>query len=136
MDMFASRLDVRGQTVNKGIRREDGKEEVNVEFMFEKITEEHWELHLKNELPVSGETADNCRKYNKTLPFCGLGLVPIRPGTLDCRWGCIDIDQYDLNHKTVIDNIQKLEVPMIVFRSKSGGAHVFYLQKNGSQLQL
>ena len=36
MDMFASRLDVRGQTVNKGIRREDGKEEVNVEFMFEK----------------------------------------------------------------------------------------------------
>lgn len=47
MDMFASRLDVRGQTVNKGIRREDGKEEVNVEFMFEKITEEHWELHLK-----------------------------------------------------------------------------------------
>ena len=129
MDMFASRFDVRGQTVNKGIRREDGKEEVNVEFMFEKITEEHWELHLKNELPVSGETADNCRKYNKTLPFCGLGLVPIRPGTLDCRWGCIDIDQYDLNHKKVIDDIQKLEVPMIVFRSKSGGAHVFLFTK-------
>lgn len=55
--------------------------------------------------------------------------MPIRPGTLDCRWGCIDIDQYDLNHKTVIDNIQKLEVPMIVFRSKSGGAHVFLFTK-------
>lgn len=127
--MFASRFDVRGQTVNKGIKRDDGKEEVDVELMFEKITAQHWELHLRNELPVSGLTAENCKKYNKTLPFCGLGLVPIRPGTNDCRWGCIDIDQYPLDHKQVIDNLKKIDAPLIVFRSKSGGAHVFLFTK-------
>ena len=112
-------------------------EEVNVEFMFEKITEEHWELHLKNELPVSGETADNCRKYNKTLPFCGLGLVPIRPGTLDCRWGCIDIDSYaGFDHKKLIDKIKSLSLPLLVFRSKSGGAHVFLFTKNNVTAKL
>ena len=73
--------------------------------MFEKIEDEHFELHLKGQLPVSGVTAQNCKRYNKTLPFCGLGLVPIRPGANDCRWGCIDIDQYNLDHKEVIKNI-------------------------------
>ena len=125
MEMFASRFDVRGQTINTGVKREDGKEEVKVELMFEKIEDEHFELHLKGQLPVSGVTAQNCKRYNKTLPFCGLGLVPIRPGANDCRWGCIDIDQYNLDHKEVIKNVKKIKAPMIVFRSKSGGAHVF-----------
>ena len=35
MEMFASRFDVRGQTINTGVKREDGKEEVKVELMFE-----------------------------------------------------------------------------------------------------
>ena len=127
--MFASRFDVRGQTVPTGLKNEKGKEEVDVELFFEAITDQHFELHLQDKLPVSGKTAENCRKVNKALPFCGLGLVPIRPGVNDCKWGCLDIDEYNLDHKKLIQDIIKIGPRMIVFRSKSGGAHVFLFTK-------
>jgi|TARA_A100000164_G_scaffold377321_1_gene416242 hypothetical protein len=129
MEMFASRFDVRGQTVPTGLKNEKGKEEVDVELFFEAITDQHFELHLQDKLPVSGKTAENCRKVNKALPFCGLGLVPIRPGVNDCKWGCLDIDEYNLDHKKLIQDIIKIGPRMIVFRSKSGGAHVFLFTK-------
>ena len=45
---------------------------------------------------------------------------------INCKWGCIDIDSYaGFDHKKLIDKINKLNLPLIVFRSKSGGAHVF-----------
>tara|TARA_B100001564_G_C20118953_1_gene437084 strand:- start:39 stop:254 length:216 start_codon:yes stop_codon:yes gene_type:complete len=69
MEMFASRFDVRGQTVPTGLKNEKGKEEVDVELFFEAITDQHFELHLQDKLPVSGKTAENCRKVNKALPF-------------------------------------------------------------------
>ena len=46
-----------------------------------------------------------------------------------CRWGCIDIDEYNFNHLVLITNIRKLKLPLIVCRSKSGGAHVFLFTK-------
>ena len=54
-----------------------------------------------------------------------LGVIPINDDN-NCRWGCIDIDSYaGFDHKQLIEKIQKLKLPLIVFRSKSGGAHVF-----------
>ena len=47
----------------------------------------------------------------------------------DCKWGCIDVDEYNLDHKSLISNIRKLNLPLIVCRSKSGGAHVFLFAK-------
>jgi len=42
-----------------------------------------------------------------------------------CRWGCIDVDTYPIDHKAIVEEIQKLELPLVVARSKSGGAHIF-----------
>ena len=42
-----------------------------------------------------------------------------------CKWGCIDVDQYTLDHKLLMDKIRKLKLPLVVCRSKSGGAHCF-----------
>ena len=54
-----------------------------------------------------------------------LGIIPINDNN-QCRWGCIDIDSYaGFDHKKLINKIKQFNLPLIVFRSKSGGAHVF-----------
>ena len=71
----------------------------------EPVTDELWQKHL--------EGTDS------------LGVIPINDEN-KCKWGCIDIDSYaGFDHKQLINKIQKLNLPLIVFRSKSGGAHVF-----------
>jgi len=54
----------------------------------------------------------------------GLGIIPINEDNC-CKWGCIDIDQYPLDHKLLIEKIRRLKLPLVVCRSKSGGAHLF-----------
>jgi len=54
-----------------------------------------------------------------------LGIIPIRDDN-KCIWGCIDIDSYaGFDHKKLIDKIKEAKLPLVVCRSKSGGAHVF-----------
>jgi|TARA_E500000318_G_scaffold51947_2_gene48591 hypothetical protein len=54
-----------------------------------------------------------------------LGVIPIDENN-KCRWGCIDIDRYNgFDHLKLIKKIRDNKLPLIVFRSKSGGAHVF-----------
>ena len=58
-----------------------------------------------------------------------LGIIPIDENNC-CRWGCIDIDKYnEFDHLKLIKKIRKRGLPLIVFRSKSGGAHVFMFFK-------
>ena len=70
------------------------------------VTEELWSNHLKGIEP-------------------SLGIIPINEEN-KCRWGCIDIDSYaGFDHKKLINQIKKFQLPLITVRSKSGGAHVF-----------
>ena len=57
-----------------------------------------------------------------------LGIIPITENN-DCRWGCIDIDEYNFDHASLIKSIRNHKLPLIVCRSKSGGAHVFLFTK-------
>lgn len=57
-----------------------------------------------------------------------MGIIPIRSDNT-CFWGCIDIDQYPLDHKKLIEKIKKNDLPLVVCRSKSGGAHCFLFVK-------
>ena len=71
----------------------------------EPVTDELWQQHLEGTE--------------------SLGVIPINDDN-QCKWGCIDIDSYaGFNHSELIKKINKLNLPLIVFRSKSGGAHVF-----------
>lgn len=54
----------------------------------------------------------------------GLGIIPLDDDGL-VRWGCIDIDLYNLDHVALIQKIRDLKLPLVVCRSKSGGAHCF-----------
>jgi len=71
----------------------------------EPVTPQHWIDHIEGKDP-------------------SLGIVPIMDDAM-CRWGCIDVDTYPLEHKKLIKNIEKLKLPLIACRSKSGGAHLF-----------
>ena len=54
-----------------------------------------------------------------------LGIIPINEDN-QCVWGCVDIDSYaGFDHKKLIDKIKNYSLPLVVCRSKSGGAHVF-----------
>jgi hypothetical protein len=53
-----------------------------------------------------------------------LGVVPIQlDGTVG--WFAGDIDVYGIDHKALLGKIQAMELPLILCRSKSGGAHIY-----------
>ena len=57
-----------------------------------------------------------------------MGIIPIREDN-NWQWGCIDVDVYNLKHHSLVQTIRKLKLPLIVCRSKSGGAHIFLFTK-------
>jgi len=58
----------------------------------------------------------------------GVGAIPINEDN-KCKFGAIDIDVYDLNHRELQEKIQKLDLPLLHCRSKSGGAHLYLFLK-------
>lgn len=55
----------------------------------------------------------------------GLGIVPVRDDG-SCVFGAIDIDQYvGIDHAGLATRALALALPVVVCRSKSGGAHVY-----------
>ena len=93
----------------KGEKGENGKQKGKAFIVRQQVTRELFENHIKGVGPA-------------------LGIIPITEKN-DCKWGCIDIDEYNLDHKSLISNIRNLNLPLIVCRSKSGGAHVFLFAK-------
>src|SRR5262249_44701551 len=66
------------------------------------------------------------RQHLIALAFL-IGACPVLPD-LTCLWACIDIDVYTgLDYATLALRIFELDVPLYIFRSKSGGYHLFVL---------
>ncbi len=54
----------------------------------------------------------------------GLGIIPIMTdGT--CVWGAIDVDEYKAPLETLSIQLEIMELPLVLCRSKSGGAHLY-----------
>lgn len=68
------------------------------------VTEDLWEKHLAGERP--------------------LGIIPIRDNDT-CLWGAIDIDSYGVDHLELVEQLKRHGLPLVVCRSKSGGAHLY-----------
>jgi hypothetical protein len=71
-------------------------------------TVDHWCRHLKGERP--------------------LGVIPIR-GDGKCKWGSIDVDEYDGINLELINKADRAKLPLIACSSKSGGLHFFLFFK-------
>ena len=103
---FAALPRAHGHFRPDGIERErDGKQEGFTEAIHAGVTMELWQGHLDG--------------------VYGVGLVPITDDAT-CRWGAIDVD---IEHRpdlvTIAKDVTRLELPLIVCRSKSGGAHLY-----------
>jgi hypothetical protein len=72
-------------------------------------TKEIWQAHLDGVEPA-------------------LGIIPIRADN-SCTWGTVDIDQYPIDHTALVEKVRRLKLPLVVCRSKSGGAHCFLFTK-------
>lgn len=59
----------------------------------------------------------------------GLGIVPINQDN-KCKFGVIDIDIYDDDLSLYIEAIERRGFPLIPFRSKSGGLHLYIFFKD------
>lgn len=58
----------------------------------------------------------------------GIGIIPITKAN-KCSWGAIDIDVDDIDHEELAQQVARMKLPLIVCRSKSGGAHCYIFTK-------
>lgn len=54
----------------------------------------------------------------------GLGIIPLAENNC-CWWGAIDIDDRKIDHVALEKKVRESNIPLIVCRSKSGGAHLY-----------
>ncbi len=60
----------------------------------------------------------------------GLGVIPITDQAT-VNWGAIDIDVYPLDLEELSRKVEQLKLPLVILRTKSGGAHLtLYLSKH------
>lgn len=108
--LFQGNMDAHGTHGVETLDPETGKYEIKhgkgayVRTLREPVTVELWLGHLKGEKPI--------------------GIIPINDEGL-CSWGVIDIDIYDVQHKDLAARFVEAGLPLILCRSKSGGAHCF-----------
>ena len=92
------------------------------------------EVSDKNKIKGSGKViqepiTDSLWKKHLQGEGSSLGVIPINDDS-QCKWGCIDVDTYPLDHVKIAKNIKSKKIPLVVFRSKSGGAHLFLFVEN------
>jgi hypothetical protein len=89
--------------------RSDGKRKGVATTVREPVTDELWVAHLAG--------------------VSGIGIIPIRDDST-CVFGAIDVDVYDsLDHGAIASAIERTKLPLIVCRTKSGGAHLYMFCK-------
>ena len=101
--IFAGLERAYGQYIPGNIK--NGKKSGNAFIKRSVVTDTLWKNHLQGVEP-------------------SLGIIPIRDDST-CSWGCVDVDTYPLDHTKLVKQIKELGLPLIVCRSKSGGAHIF-----------
>src|SRR5581483_216913 len=85
---------------------ESGKKSGKALTLREMVTPALWALHL------AGKQS--------------LGIIPIYRES-KAKWGAIDIDEYPVDHADIIARVRELKLPLNVFCSKSGGAHLILI---------
>ncbi len=66
----------------------------------------------------------------------GLGIIPINDSDT-CVFGAIDIDEYkNFSLNKLEDKINKLKLPLVITRTKSGGAHLWIFLKEETEASI
>ena len=100
-----------GKLEIKGAEPLTGKVQGKYQTIRNGATEQVWEDHL----------AGTC---------AGLGIIPLLDDGMSAQWAAIDIDVNDIDHDSLGKKVEDLGLPLVVCRSKSGGAHCYlFLEK-------
>lgn len=84
---------------------EKGKKEGRAVTYKEPVSQRAWDEHLSGTGP-------------------GVGIIPLRADNT-VLWACIDIDVIGIDHKALEAKCHQFGLPLVICRSKSGGAHCF-----------
>ena len=103
LDLFIGSQGAHGQTDVLG-RQRNGKQQAKYEIVRAPLTIALVQDHLDGKL--------------------GVGSIPIDE-TNKCRFGALDIDDYSLDLRVLLDKVKAFKLPLVLCRSKSGGAHLF-----------
>lgn len=106
-DLFVCNPEVHGQTALTGKTRDrDGKADSKSFLVKASLTTDIWEQHLK------GDKIIGC------TPLVNEDRV---------RWGVLDVDVYQESNtiEDILKSVKEHNLPFVVCRSKSGGAHVY-----------
>jgi len=112
MDLFVGLARAHGEYRPTGKVSAKGKAEGKAKTLKEPVTEKLWKDHLSGRL--------------------GLGIVPVDDEGLT-KFGAIDVDIYDLDPVELEGRIRSAGLPLLLCRTKSGGAHLLlFLKERGS----
>lgn len=101
---------------------------------FEGFSAAHGQTHISEERRAGKQKA---KSYIVRKPLtlelvkehlngkAGVGSIPINENN-KCKFGALDIDTYPLDLVALDKKLRDAEIPSIVCRSKSGGAHIFF----------
>ncbi len=103
LDLFTGSQGAHGQTDVLG-RQKNGKQQAKYNIVREPLTVELVQEHLDGSL--------------------GVGSIPIDE-TNKCQFGALDIDDYSLDLPVLLAKVKRFKLPLVMCRSKSGGAHLF-----------
>jgi len=104
LDLFQGNLRAHTRTQILGRQRPGEKVEARVTVVHEPLTVELVQEHFDGKRAV--------------------GSIPINE-TSHCRYGALDVDDYNLDLVALYKKIKRLKLPLITCRSKSGGAHLY-----------
>ena len=104
MALFEGNMSAYGKFNYSGENRADGKVKGSGVTTRGTVTQALWHDHL--------------------LGTVQLGIIPINEDSM-CKFGAIDIDDYTVDKDKINALIHKHKLPIVYFRSKSGGAHLF-----------
>jgi len=108
LDAFYGSDVAHGRTI-VGKQGRNGKVEAKSSVVREPLTEARMQEHIDGKV--------------------GIGSIPINEQN-ECRWGALDIDTYPLDLVALNAEIIRRKMPLILCRSKSGGAHLFLFLKD------
>ncbi|RWO85761.1 hypothetical protein [Mesorhizobium sp.] len=103
-DLFQGYEKAHGRFDPKGTS-EKGKAEGKALTYKQPPTQALWDVHIAGTAP-------------------GLGIIPLRADNT-VRWAVIDIDVIGIDHAALEAKCKELGLPLVICRSKSGGAHCF-----------
>ena len=96
----------------------------------------HGKFEIKGPEPLTGKVQGKATTIHTRAPEqawgdhlagtrAGLGSIPLLDDGMSAQWAAIDIDVNDIDHTSLEKKVEDLGLPLIICRSKSGGAHCY-----------